>query len=255
VRDLVVLLLLLPSVAWAETLTGTTCDPSSSVGCVNRSVSAYHSVAVSLTGTWTGAVVFEVAPSSAGPFHSTRAYQPDGGGTYATTATQNGAWTAVTGGFPYFRVRATSLMSGSIVVTAQASNYVVPADIVRAVGGAFGDVAVTGAVELGAATKAAIAAPTCTFSDAPPILALTTTPQAVPATPLENRTQLVVKNLSTVQPVWCCRGTNCTPTSTAAYVILPNGDFQSFPARSTDVIRCRAALATTAVNAQESSCE
>jgi hypothetical protein len=107
---------------------------------------------------------------------------------------------------------------------------------------------------LSSESLASIAAPTCTIVGAPPVITLTTTPVNVPTTPLTDRTQLIVKNLSTNQNVWCCVGVACSPTSTAAYVILPNGDNQGLPVRASDTVRCRSAAATAAINAQEASC-
>lgn len=109
--------------------------------------------------------------------------------------------------------------------------------------------------QLDSNTLAAIAAPTCTVVREPPVIILTTGVVDVPTIPFAGRTQLIVKNLSSNRNVWCCVGAGCTPTSTAAYAILPNGDYQNFPVRDTDIVRCRSSAATADVNAQEAACE
>jgi hypothetical protein len=207
---------------------------------------------VAVSGTWSGTLAFEGSADGA-LFFSLRGY-PVSGGAYAATTTGNGAWTVPTGGFSYFRVRALAWDSGSATVTPLPTASVVTPDVVRATGTSFGEVQVAGVVGLDSATRAQLASPVCTYSAAPPILTLTTTTTEVPAVALTGRTQLIVRNLSGGPIVWCCKGVGCEPSSTAAYVILPAGDFQSFPARATDTIRCRAATGTASVNVQEAAC-
>lgn len=112
----------------------------------------------------------------------------------------------------------------------------------------------TPTVTLDSASLAAIAAPTCTVASLPPVITLTTTPVDVPTVALTGRTQLIVKNLSGARDVWCCVGVACIPTATEAYVILQNGDYQNFPVRDSLPVRCRSAVGTADVNAQEASC-
>jgi hypothetical protein len=85
---------------------------------------------------------------------------------------------------------------------------------------------------------------------------LTTTPVAVPTTPLANRTQLLVTNLSAVHNIWCRRdpGDGGVPTSTLASVLLPSGGMRDLPVTAVDVVRCRSATATSNLNIEESSC-
>lgn len=125
---------------------------------------------------------------------------------------------------------------------------------VEATGPAGDPVAVSGTVGLTQSSMNSLTAPCSTISAAPPVITLTTTAVDVPTTPLTNRTQLIVKNLSNNHIVWCCVGAACTPTSTAAYVILTGGDHQDFPVRASTIVRCKSASGTADVNAQEAIC-
>lgn len=142
-RHIAVLLLLLPWLAQAEVLTSTTCTPSVTTGCFTRNTAGFASVFVDVSGTWTGSIVFEAAGSSSGPWRITRAYSLDGTGAYVSSITSNGAWSVITGGAPFFRVRASALASGSVTVTAQANTFGVPTDVVRVTGDDFGEPTVT----------------------------------------------------------------------------------------------------------------
>lgn len=111
-------------------------------------------------------------------------------------------------------------------------------------------------VSLSAQSLTALSAPVCTLADPQMIAALSTTPTLTPTTPYAARTELRVVNLSTNREVWCRKdpGDGGVPTSTTAYVLLPNGGDLTLPVRSTDVVRCRADTATARVNIMESAC-
>lgn len=110
-------------------------------------------------------------------------------------------------------------------------------------------------VSLDSQSIASLAAPTCVLGD-PQVTTLNTTPSAIPATPLASRTELRIVNLSATQEAWCRKdpGDGGVPTSTAAYVLLPSGGEITIPARASDTVRCRSALATVRINAMEASC-
>lgn len=248
-KRLLPLVLLLPALAPAATISSAVCPGT---GCSLSYVPSTPAMSIDVAGTWSGALTVELS-ADATVFRSARAY-PVGGGAFSSTFTENGSWLVPTEGLVYLRVRATAWTSGTATVTLRQAPALGPVDVVRVVGPTFGEVAVSGTVSLDSATTSTLAAPVCSFASAPPVLTLTTTPQDTPATPLEDRTQLLVKNLSGVQSVWCCKGASCEPSSTAAYVILPGGDFQAFPARASDVVRCRSAVGVASVNVQEASC-
>lgn len=120
-----------------------------------------------------------------------------------------------------------------------------------------GPVDVTGSmVGLNSASLSSLAAPVCTLGAPQVIASLGTTPTLTPAVPFPTRTELRVVNLSSIQEVWCLKdpGDGGVPTSTAAYVLLPNGGEITLPVRASDTVRCRSGLATSRINIMEASC-
>lgn len=256
-RNLLLLLCLLALPASGATLSTTTCTDSVRTGCYALYLGTYNplpsTVGVQLSGTWTGTVVLEGSVN--GTTYVAVTARPSSGGSWASEATANGVWAADVAGLLYFRARASVLSSGTVTVHLTPSTARPVADVVRAVGSTFGEVAVAGTVDLGVASLSTLVAPTCSFVAAPPVLALTTTAQDVPTAPLAGRTQALVVNHSSTQRVWCCIGSGCTPTSSAAYVLSPGGGSRTFTIRDSVPIRCRAAVGTADVGVEESSCE
>lgn len=255
-RRLALLFLLLPAFAVAATITSGTCSPSNTTGCANLAVaspSTTASVSVQVTGTWVATLEFE--GSLDGVNYRPLLAIPSSGGAYTTYTTSNDIWQVHTSGAPHVRVRASSYTSGTAVVLLSANTAPPFTDVVRAVGGTFGPVQVSGTIDANL-TQTTLTAldPPCTFVAAPPRTSLTTTPADVPATPLTGRTQMLVLNLSSTQEVWCCRGAGCTPTSTAAYVIRKDGVQEWNGIRDTTIIRCRSQAGTADINVQEASC-
>ena len=255
-RRLLLLLCLVAAPSWAATLSTTTCTTTVRTGCAVMDIATLNqlpsTVGVQLSGTWTGAVQLEGSVN--GSTYVAVTARPASGGSWASEVTANGVWTADVAGLLYFRVRASSLLSGTITVHMTPSTARPMVDVVRAVGSTFGEVAVGGVVELGPTSLSSIVAPTCTLPTAPPVVAVSTTPQDVPTSPLTGRTQALVVNHSGIQRVWCCIGTGCTPTSSAAYILEPGGGSRTFSVRATDTIRCRSATGTADVGVEESSC-
>jgi hypothetical protein len=248
-RTLFVLALLFSLSSSAATISSSTCPGT---GCSLSYVPDTPAVSLNATGTWLGTVAVELS-ADAVTFRTARAY-PVGGGTYTDALTANGSWLVPTEGLVYLRLRATSWTSGTATVTLRHSSALPAVDVVRVVGPTFGEVAVSGTVDLGTASLSSLVAPECSLPSAPPVVALTTTTQDVPAVPLAGRTQALVINHSSVQRVWCCIGTGCTPTSTAAYVLAPGGGSRVLTVRDSVPIRCRAAVGTADVGVEESSC-
>lgn len=278
-RRLVVLVVLLPWLVHAEVLSSAVCTPAVTTGCFTRNTAGFASVFVDISGTWTGTIVFESAGSSAGPWRTMRAYSSDGSGAYALSVTAGGSWSVPTWGAPVFRVRATSLTSGSATVSAHASAFGVPADVVRIAGDDFGEPSVTlttpdgglpvavpdpvrvvgptfGAVQVSGTIEAnlsssSIAAldPAFIYPDLPPAPTLTTTVTTLDDPTITNRSELTVRNIANGNlRLWCCRGAACTPTSTAAYILGAGESFKFDNIRDSDTIRCRAATDPVQVN-------
>lgn len=255
-RPLLILLCLLALPSWGATISTTTCTSTVRTGCAVLDFSTLNqipsTVGVQLSGAWAGTVLFEGSVN--GTAYVPVTSRPAGGGSWASESSTNGIWAADVAGLAYFRVRASVLSSGSITATLAPSTARPMVDVVRAVGSTFGEVAVSGVVDLGVSSLASLTAPECTLPSAPPVISLTSTAQDVPPAPLANRTQALVINHSTVQRIWCCIGTGCTPTSTAAYVLEANGGSRTFSARASNTIRCRSAAGTADVGVEESSC-
>ena len=249
-RRVVVLLCLLPWLAHAENITSATCTPAVTTGCFTRNTVGFSSVFVDVSGTWTGSLVFEVAGNAAGPWRASRAYTPDGNGSYTLEVTGNGSWSVPTFGAPLFRVRASALSSGSATVTAQASVFQIPTDVVRAVGPTNGSVIISGEVEstLSSSTLAALD-PAFIYPQLPPAPTLTTTVTTLDDPTVTNRSELTVRNLANGNlTLWCCRGASCTPTATAGYILKAGDAFKFDNIRDSDTIRCRAATDPVYVN-------
>src|SRR5689334_15658931 len=79
--------------AWAQSpfitgqLTSATCPGT---GCVSLSVSGLGSVGVTVTGTWSGTLLVEVATD--GVHYSTLLLNPSDGTSAVSSVTSNGAW-------------------------------------------------------------------------------------------------------------------------------------------------------------------
>lgn len=319
-RTLAVLLVLLPLVAQAEVLTSATCTPGDTTGCFTRNTSGFASVFVDVSGTWQGTVVFESAGASSGPWRITRAYALDGSGSYVSSVSANGAWSVVTGGAPFFRVRASSLVSGAITVTAQASTFNVPADIVRVagsdfgqpvvalttpdgglpvavrgvvpvsapdgglpiagpvsvtappgglpvtipdavrvVGPTFGEVLVSGTVNLSSATLASMGNYVCSTSESRR-LALGTTPVIVPTgAAMLNRTGWTLINQDGNKKVSCRvdpgdGGVPDCATPGFGITVQPNGGVLTLPIRASNTVRCVACTNGAVVEHTEEAC-
>jgi hypothetical protein len=254
-RRVVVLLCLLPWLAHAENITSATCTPAVTTGCFTRNTVGFSSVFVGVSGTWTGSLVFEVAGNAAGPWHSSRAYTPDGDGAYAVVVTANGSWSVPTFGAPLLRVRASALSSGSATVTAQASSFQIPTDFVRAIGATNGPVDVSGTVTSNPSqTFLDALAPACTYPEGPPVVAMSITPVTVDDPTITNRSEMTIVNEGTTNNVWCCRGAACTPTTSARYIIFPKVALTFEGLRDSDVIRCRSSAGSPDVSVVEVSC-
>lgn len=254
-KRLAVLIFLLPLLAHAEVLSSATCIVGDTSGCFTRNTSGFSSVFLDISGTWVGEVVVEVAGSSSGPWRLARVYPLDGNEAYTTSITSNGSWTVPTGGAPVLRVRFAARTSGSVTATAQASTAPVPTDIIRAVGPTFGAVLVAGIVEANL-SESSIAAlnPALIYPDLPPAPTLTTTVTTLDDPTITNRTELTVRNIANGNlRLWCCRGASCTPTATAAYILLAGDTFRFEGIRDSDTIRCRAATDPVQVNYVEVS--
>jgi hypothetical protein len=129
--------------------------------------------------------------------------------------------------------------------------------IAEVTGPSAGPLDVSGStVGLNSASLSSLAAPVCTLGAPQVIAALSTTPTLTPAVPFATRTELRVANLSNVQEVWCLKdpGDGGVPTSTEAYVLLPNGGEITLPVRASDTVRCRSGVATARINVMEASC-
>lgn len=74
----------------------------------------WATVAIQITGTWTGTVTFE-GSVDASTFQTLNA-TPTNSSTSVTTATANGLWTVASAGMQVVRVRATAVMTGTAVV-------------------------------------------------------------------------------------------------------------------------------------------
>jgi hypothetical protein len=258
-RRVVVLLCLLPWLAHAENITSATCTPAVTTGCFTRNTVGFSSVFVDVSGTWTGSLVFEVAGNAAGPWHSSRAYTPDGNGAYAVAVTANGSWSVPTFGAPLLRVRAAALSSGSATVTAQASSFQIPTDIVRAVGATFGEVQVSGTVDLSSATLASMGNYICAAAESHR-LNLTTTPTIIPSEgPIAGRTSWTLVNVDSVKKVSCRvdPGDGGVPdcnTPGFGLTVQPNGGTLTFPVRESDTVRCVACTNGATVEHTEEAC-
>lgn len=154
-RLLLLLLLALPLSGRAATISSTTCPGS---GCVVTYLGNLTATAVSVqvSGTWVGTLAFESSDDNI-TYSVLRGWRTDEQGTYSTTTTSNGRYYVPSLGALYVRVRATAWVSGSATVTPQPTAAPLPVDLVRVVGSTFGDVAVSGIVDLGASSLSALA--------------------------------------------------------------------------------------------------
>lgn len=258
-RRVVVLLCLLPWLAHAENITSATCTPAVTTGCFTRNTVGFSSVFVDVSGTWTGSLVFEVAGNAAGPWHSSRAYTPDGNGAYAVAVTANGSWSVPTFGAPLLRVRAAALSSGSATVTAQASSFQIPTDIVRAVGATNGPVDVTGIIDLSSATLSSMGSEICTLAEAHS-MSLSATPTIIPASGvIPGRTDWMLINQDGNKLVRCRKdpGDGGVPDCNDngfGIPVFPNGGSLTIPVRDTDIVRCVACVPGAVVVHTEQAC-
>lgn len=249
---LAVLAVLLPMLSPAATISSTTCASPNTTGCVTLSFTNYPStvsaVGTQVTGTWVGTIEFQGSVDGT-TYTPLRGY-PVGGGVYASDTSSNGAWTVLTAGMLYFRVRATGWTSGSATVSLHVTSSPFMPDVIRSVGATFGEVQVSGLVEanLTSSTLAALD-PAFIYPDLPPAPTLTTTVTTLDDPTITNRSELTVRNLANGNlTLWCCRGASCTPTATAGYILLARETFKFDNIRDSDTIRCRAATDPVYVN-------
>lgn len=245
---------LISTTVGAATINGTTCP---GIGCVTSYVPNSSAVAVQVTGTWAGTLVFE-GGNDGTTFTPLRGY-PVAGGSYTTSTSSNGAWTVPTGGLAYVRTRASAWTSGSAVVLPQASTSPVAVDVVRAVGSTFGEVQVSGIVDLSSATLASMGNYVCAAAESHR-LNLTTTPTIVPTgAPIANRTSWTLINQDSVKKV-ACRvdpGDGGVPdcnTPGFGITVQPNGGVLTFPVRESDIVRCVACTNGATVEHTEEAC-
>ena len=258
-----------PSAA-AAAITTTTCTTTVQTGCVVVPLAQYASaraVAIQVSGTWSGTLQFEVSnESGASAVWVPALALPSGGGSSITSTTENGGWHAVTG-FSYFRVRASSLASGSANVTVQPTGAQPPVELVRTVGPTFGPVGISGSVNatLTSESIAALGPAPCAQGETKR-LALTATPTPVPADlsdggvgALSGRTDILLVNSDTVQRISCRPdpgdgGLPDCATPGFGLTLFPNGGHANFTARDNVRIRCRTCTGTGSIEYQEESC-
>ena len=119
---LLCLLLLWASPVWAQQtpaavtagLSSATCPGS---GCLALSATGWGSMAVQVSGTFTGTITFEASLDNVS-FSALNCY-PSNSSTVVTTATSAGLWNAPVGGFAWVRARMSSYTSGTATVTIQ----------------------------------------------------------------------------------------------------------------------------------------
>lgn len=251
-RTSLLLLCLLALPARAATLSTTTCTSTVRTGCVILDLSTLNqspsTVGVQLSGTWVGTVQFE--GSLNGTAYVPVKADPSGSGSWVSEATGNGIWGADVAALKFFRVRASALSSGTITVDLVPTPARRMVDLVRAVGSTFGEVAIAGTVTSEPSPNFLAALnPTRTFPEAPPAPTLTATVTTLDDPTITGRTELTVRSLANGNlRVWCCRGASCTPTSTAAYILIAGDAFRFEGIRDSDTIRCRAATDPVQIN-------
>lgn len=255
----VALLLLLPALAGAATI-------NTAGGTVTSYVPNAPAVAYQLTGTWTGALVFEGSNDKT-TFVSLRGY-PVAGGAYVTSTTSNGAWTVPTGGLLYVRVRASAWTSGTVTVSPAATTSPVVVDIVRAVGGGFDAVSVTGRVDAALTDEslAALGTKDCTYGEMLRLSVPAVTPIALPPNlpdggsgALPGRTEALLVNIGKNQNVSCRvdQGDGGLPDcATPGYgaTLLPNGGAIQVSAKDEQTLRCVACSGSSTVEIVEAIC-
>lgn len=244
-RRLLLFLVVLALPASAATISGTTCPGS---GCSVSLVSGVTALAVQVTGTWSGTI--ELQLSLDGTNYIPTQARPVRGGTQVPSLTESGGWNVTTAGWKYIRFQATAWTSGTATITTAPSPVVLPLDITPVVGSTFGEVAVAGTVVSEPSPNFLAALnPTRTFPEAPPAPTLTATVTTLDDPTITGRTELTVRSLANGNlRVWCCRGASCTPTSTAAYILIAGDAFRFEGIRDSDTIRCRAATDPVQIN-------
>lgn len=260
----VLAVLLFSLLSEAATISSTSCASPNLTGCVTLSLVNFpantSAVAVQATGTWVGTLEFQ--GSVDGTNYTTLRGYPVGGGSYASETSANGAWTALTSGLLYFRVRATSWTSGSATVTLNPTAAGVVPDVVRAVGSTFGEVQVSGTMDLSSATLASMGNLVCTAAESHR-LSLSTTPTIIPSgPPIPGRTSWTLVNVDTVgTKTVACRvdpGDGGVPDCTTpgfGLTVFPNGGTLTFPVRESDIVRCKSCTTATTVEHSEEACE
>lgn len=259
-RQIAVLaVLLLPLLSPAATISSTSCTSPNLTGCVTLSLVNFpantSAVAVQVTGTWVGTLEFQ--GSVDGTNYTTLRGYPVGGGSYASEASANGAWTALTSGLLHFRVRATSWSSGSATVTLNPTAAGVVPDVVRAVGPTFGEVQVSGTMDLSSATLASMGNFICTVSRSPRV-SLTTTATNIPTTPLTNRTSITLINADGTKNISCERSISGSSPNCSApgfgTTLYPNGGTITIPVRDSDTVKCVACVTGATLEYVEEAC-
>lgn len=257
-RLLILLLLALPLSGRAATISSATCTASVTTGCVTVSLAALpavSSVAVQVSGTWVGTLVFEGSNDNA-TFSLLPAY-PAPDSAFTTSATSNGLYTVPTRGALYVRIKASSWTSGAATVLPQPSTAPLPADIVRAVGPTNGPLDVSGTLSLSNATLGALGTESCTVGVAR-TLSVGTTAISVPAVAMTGRTRIMIINASDNQDIRCVADpAGANPTCAVPGVGLPifqKGSSVTFTVRDTVPVKCIACNASAPVAYQEEAC-
>jgi hypothetical protein len=256
-----VLVVLLPLLSPAATISSTTCASPSTTGCVTLSFTNYPStisaVGTQVTGTWVGTIEFQGSVDGVN-YTPLRGY-PVGGGAYASSTSANGAWTVLTAGMLYYRARATAWTSGSATVSLHVTSSPFMPDVIRAVGATFGEVQVSGTVDLSSATLASMGNYICAAAESHR-LNLTTTPTIIPSEgPIAGRTSWTLVNVDSVKKVSCRvdPGDGGVPdcnTPGFGLTVQPNGGTLTFPVRESDTVRCVACTNGATVEHTEEAC-
>lgn len=108
-----------PGPAYASvsaSLTSTTCPGS---GCASLNTSSYATLAIQLSGTWTGTANFEATVN--GTDYQSLSCTPSSGSTAVTTATDNDLWFCTVTGARNVRVRLSGSPTGTLRVAAQSA--------------------------------------------------------------------------------------------------------------------------------------
>lgn len=131
-------------------------------------------------------------------------------------------------------------------------------DVVRVVGPTFGNVIVSGTVDLSTTTLGTLGAQTCELGETRRVT-VTTTPSLVPSVGMTNRTAITLINTSNSREVSCRPdpGDGGVPDCASpgfGVTLFNQGGSVKFPVRETKPVRCVACAGTAPVEYQEESC-